>query len=325
MSASVPTVVAATLAFGTCAIILHFLHTNTTPTDVEALAWLHIVLAMLTFSATLFITAPYGRHSQTSFLPLVVNAQAAWVLQECPTLINVVVMYYIGVQKNQGVAQGFFWTYRLPIVLFIAHYLHRTVIYPAVIRPRNKMPLHIMLCATAYCSFNGYLQSAANLQSNLNIRSVYLIALDDWFSAIGSSERYMISIIGVVIFVAGMTINISADYDLVRLRTQDFARADINSTDSLSKRKTHYKIPRTRLFRLVSCPNLAGEVLEWTGYGLAVLGANGVSCGLAGISFAAYAMSNLLPRALQHHRWYEETFGEAYTSLNRKAFFPYIL
>ena len=315
--------IAALLVLSTCAALIHALHTYVPTANVEELAWFHFAFAGLTLLSTLCFTAPYGRHAQTTCVPFEVDARAAWVLQECPTLLNVIVMYYSMVHKNGGTPMGFFSVYRLPILLYVAHYLHRVVIYPSVIRPSNKMPLHVMLLATLYCSFNGFVQSVANLRSNSGTPSAYVPELNNLFGMIGSDEQYLLSFLGVIIFVTGMVINMSADYELVRLRSSK--KRENVATGDLDQPKTHYKIPRSQLFRLVSCPNFAGEVLEWTGYGLAVLGANGVSCGLAGLSFAAYALSNLLPRALQHHRWYEETFGEAYKQLNRKAFFPYIL
>ena len=296
---TLPPVVAATVGLGTCACLLYGLRSMTQPTDVESLAWLHIALGAVTFLSTTFFTAPYGRYSQDTFMPFEVNAQVAWMVQESPTLVNVGLTFYLAVKAQTEMGS----VYHLPILFYTIHYVHRTLIFPLIIRPRNQMPLHVMLLATVYCTFNGYLQSIANLQSNAAMPVSYVPLF--W--------------IGAFLFVAGMSINILSDYALVRLRSTT------KGADTKTDAKTHYKIPRHWLFRYVSCPNLSGEMLEWLGYGVSVLATSGVSCGLAGLSFSLYTISNLLPRARRHHQWYLETFGEAYQSLNRKAVVPFIL
>ncbi|MEM6929685.1 MAG: hypothetical protein AAF602_22285 [Myxococcota bacterium] len=56
--------------------------------------------------------------------------------------------------------------------------------------------------------------------------------------------------------------------------------------------------------------------MEWTGWALA-------TWSLAGLGFAVYSVANLLPRALQHHRWYRATFDDYPTS--RRALIPFVL
>jgi len=53
-------------------------------------------------------------------------------------------------------------------LLFVAHYLHRTIIFPSVIRPRNAMPLHVMLLANVYCCVNGFF--AGHVEPNASCR-----------------------------------------------------------------------------------------------------------------------------------------------------------
>ena len=77
-----------------------------------------------------------------------------------------------------------------------------------------------------------------------------------------------------------------------------------------------YKIPSGGLFRFVSCPNYLGEILEWSGFALA-------TWSVAGLSFAAFTLANLLPRALSNHRWYQKTFPE-YPE-DRRALVPFLL
>jgi protein-S-isoprenylcysteine O-methyltransferase Ste14 len=66
----------------------------------------------------------------------------------------------------------------------------------------------------------------------------------------------------------------------------------------------------------VSCPNYLGEMLEWFGWALA-------TWSIAGLAFALYTVANLLPRALQHHRWYRAKFADY--PADRKALVPYVI
>ncbi|KAJ3288311.1 Steroid 5-alpha-reductase det2 [Rhizoclosmatium sp. JEL0117] len=114
--------------------------------------------------------------------------------------------------------------------------------------------------------------------------------------------------IGVIVFLAGMSINVSADYHLFSLRQQ---KADGD------KPKQRYFIPRKGMFVYVSAANYFGEILEWAGYAIA-------SGNIAGAMFLFFTMANLIPRGLSQHRWYRKTFGDAYPR-SRKAIIPFLL
>ena len=74
--------------------------------------------------------------------------------------------------------------------------------------------------------------------------------------------------------------------------------------------------PRGGAFEYLSCPNLLGEIMEWTG--LAVL----TWC-VPALGFALWTAANLVPRALWRHRWYRETFPDYPRS--RRAILPWVL
>jgi len=87
----------------------------------------------------------------------------------------------------------------------------------------------------------------------------------------------------------------------------------------LNLRKTPgngYKIPYGGLFRWVSCPNFFGEIIEWSGFALMIWSP-------AGLAFAVWTAANLIPRALDHHKWYRENFPDY--PQERKAVFPCLL
>jgi len=127
-----------------------------------------------------------------------------------------------------------------------------------------------------------------------------------WFGTL--SPVYAVSwfwswqfILGSVLFFTGMYINISSDQALLNLRKGE---------------KKGYYIPYGGLFEKVSSPNLMGEIIEWSGWAL-------MGWCLPAFSFALWTVANLLPRALDHHRWYHRYFSNY--PRERKALFPGIL
>jgi len=70
------------------------------------------------------------------------------------------------------------------------------------------------------------------------------------------------------------------------------------------------------LYRWITCPNYLGEIIEWIGFAL-------IAGTLESASFAVWTVANLVPRAIQHHRWYRATFDD-YPE-RRKAVFPGML
>ncbi|MBN2807577.1 MAG: 3-oxo-5-alpha-steroid 4-dehydrogenase, partial [Prolixibacteraceae bacterium] len=65
-----------------------------------------------------------------------------------------------------------------------------------------------------------------------------------------------------------------------------------------------------------SCPNFLGEIIEWAGFAL-------LCWSFPSLAFLIWTMVNLIPRALDHHRWYRTHF-EGYPQ-QRKAILPKLL
>jgi 3-oxo-5-alpha-steroid 4-dehydrogenase 1 len=108
-------------------------------------------------------------------------------------------------------------------------------------------------------------------------------------------------IIGISLFILGFFINQVSDNHLIHLR---------------NGKKSGYSIPTHLLFNKISCPNFAGEIIEWTGFAI-------MTWCLPALSFAVWTAVNLIPRALHHHRWYKEKFPDY--PAQRKAVIPYII
>jgi hypothetical protein len=238
-----------------------------------------IALAIIVFIILLKITAPYGRHATSNWGPSISN-RLAWMLMEAPVLI--VLLYFVLTSPDKQTAVT--WTM---IGLFCFHYINRTFIFPFRLHTKGKtMPFLIVLFAVIFNVMNGF-----SLGYFFSHFAVYPV---DW----SSDPRF---IIGIVLFVVGLGINWKADGDLIRLRKPD---------------ETHYVIPRTRLFKYVSCPNLYGELIEWLGFAI-------LCWNLPALTFFIWTSANLIPRAMSHHRWYKEKFPDY--PKERKAIIPFMI
>lgn len=171
--------------------------------------------------------------------------------------------------------------------LFILHYVNRTIIFPLRIRTKGKkVPLGIVASALIFNLVNG------------SVIGYYLGYIQDYNDTWMNDPRFLL---GILIFILGMRINWQSDNILINLRDPE---------------ETGYKIPYGGMFRYVSCPNHMGEIIEWTGFAI-------MMWALPGLSFAIWTAANLIPRTLDHHRWYQKTFEEYPTE--RKAVIPGLL
>ncbi len=239
---------------------------------------LSFVFAVAVFVALFFISAPYGRHARRGWGPQLPN-WAGWLMMESVSAIVMAVMFVIGDAPWTLTTLSF-------LLMWEAHYIHRSYIYPFLLRDGNKkMPVVVILMAVVFNLGNGY----------VNGRYLFHFADSRYTTGWLLDPRF---IIGAVMFIEGFLINRDADNTLRGLRKP--GEAD-------------YKIPHGGLYEYISCPNYLGEILEWSGWAVA-------TWSLPGLTFAIWTFANLAPRALSHHKWYHETFNE-YPS-NRKALIP---
>jgi hypothetical protein len=222
--------------------------------------------------------APYGRFSSNSWGPMISN-RLGWFLME----LTVMVVFALWIPFRQ-------FNWRSPaavmIALFFIHYIHRSLVYPFIIRTKGKkMPVVIMFSAILFNAVNGSL-------------------LGIWFAKFARypANWYLspMFLTGSTLFIAGMIINWWSDYYLVHLR---------------EKGDTGYKIPQAGLFKVIASPNLLGEIIEWGGFAL-------FTWSLPGLAFFIWTCANLVPRAIANRRWYGKQFA-GYPS-NRKRLIPYL-
>jgi 3-oxo-5-alpha-steroid 4-dehydrogenase 1 len=172
--------------------------------------------------------------------------------------------------------------------LWVAHYINRTFIYPfRITSAKKKMPFAVSFMAITFNLGNGFFNGyyLGNYAGGIHDYSFTNIAF----------------LIGLVLFFAGAYINLKSDRILMNLRKNT---------------KNGYMIPYGGFFKYVSSPNYLGELIEWLGFAIMV-------AGLPAFSFFIWTFANLVPRALDNHKWYKKTFAD-YPPV-RKAIFPYLL
>src|SRR5690554_1211086 len=191
--------------------------------------WAWIALGIAVFIILNFITAPYGRHTKTTWGPLIDN-KLGWFIMEF--FLLVVLFYFILTGINEQSIVNIIITGLITI-----HYLDRSIIFPIRIQTKGKkMPLLIMIFALRFNLSNGFL-----FGYYLGNFKVYTL---NWLT----TPQF---IIGTLIFITGAVINKYADTILINLRKPN---------------ETGYKIPYGGLFKYVSCPNLFGEIVQWFGF-----------------------------------------------------------
>ena len=182
--------------------------------------------------------------------------------------------------------QAFTLVPTLLLVMWQSHYFYRAFIYPWSLSNARPMPWAVVVMGASFNLLNGSLNGLAVSQAEARGA--------EWLA----DPRFWL---GLILFVGGAVINRRADATLRSLRAPG---------------ETGYKLPQGGLFRWVSCPNYLGELVEWCGWALA-------SGSLAGLAFAIYSAANLVPRAIDHHRWYKERFGAQVAK--RRAILPFLL
>ena len=221
---------------------------------------------------------PTGRFGAQAWGPNL-DARWGWLFMELSALAVFPVVYLAAGERH---AVG-----DLLVALWLAHYIHRTLVWPWFVQ-RQARPFPAITAASGF-SFN--LVNGVFLGWFMARIADYP---EDWFT----DPRF---VCGAALFVAGAALNVSSDYRLAALRAKASGGA---------------VLPRGGAFELVSCPNLAGEIVEWTGFAL-------MSWSLPGLAFALWTAANLIPRALWRHRWYRERFADY--PAKRRAVIPGLL
>ncbi|KAL7541921.1 hypothetical protein ACHAXR_011366 [Thalassiosira sp. AJA248-18] len=308
----------------------------------QLLSWLFLLTSLPTYIVTrYFIVAPFGRHApsrqndkrnEQSNYPWwygpTFNARFSWVFFESPNLIWSCFFWYwcdpkilfldsseesqraISMDdKNLQIS-----TNLILAALFTLHYLNRAIIYPLRMNSNSqKVPLVVTACASLVTLWNGYLQC------------FYLAEIEKYAPlslslTMGNMQHWA----GISLFFVGMGINVHSDGVLRNLRRygptgKSVQKQQLKQQETM--KHTHnipYYIPYSPFFTYISCPNLAGEILEWFGFALAS------RFSLPSVAFFVYTASNLVPRAIAHHEWFLNKFDD-YPVERKWALIPFIV
>lgn len=246
------------------------------------------VMAVIVFIALFFFKAGYGYLSNSNWGPKISN-KTAWVLMEAPAFLFL--LYYTVRFALSGAETG-----NSKVVLyimaglFLLHYFQRSFIFPLLMRGKSKMPIAVMLMGLVFNTLNAYM-------------------IGGWLYSQAPSGMYTAAwltspqfIIGLIIFFAGMGINLHSDHVIRNLRKPGDTK--------------HY-IPRKGFYKYVTSANYFGELTEWIGFAI-------LTWSPAGVLFAVWTFANLGPRAKSLTEKYEQEFGEEYTKLNKKHIIPFV-
>jgi steroid 5-alpha reductase family enzyme len=176
----------------------------------------------------------------------------------------------------------------IAVTLWGIHYIHRAIIFPFRLKTKGKkMPVVIVLLAIIFNTINGFFNGY-------------------WLAHFAPQDKVDLNtdirlIVGAIVFITGFLINQYHDDILISLR---------------KGKTTGYQIPHGGLFKFVSCPNFLGEIITWLGFFI-------VTAGLPAFAFFVWTLVNLIPRAIDHHKWYKSEFADY--PAKRKAVFPFLL
>ena len=165
-----------------------------------AISWIGLAIAV--HVTMFFIKAPFGRHTSTKY-GRSINNKWGWFLMELPSLLIMSYFLFFGTRS----LHSFTW---ILFLMWILHYLNRTVIYPLRIKSTDKkMPIFIVLNAVIFNLFNAGLNGyfLAELADGANYSAAWL-----------SSPHF---IIGSSLFFIGMAINWTSDTLLIGLRKKE--------------------------------------------------------------------------------------------------------
>jgi len=255
----------------------------------QTLLWIGFAYVVLVVIGGLFAPSPYGRFSSGS-MGFNFSPRFGWFLMELPATISFVFFYFQGQNSLETVPLLF-------LGIWCMHYANRGFIFPFLIRAakgaRGSFSLMVVVAGWSVTTLHGYLNAVfiSHLSEHLT---------NEWLT----DPRFLI---GMAIYLFGFLMNIHSDGIIRNLRSkEEVARGD-----------KVYRIPQGGLFKYVSSPSYLTEIISFLGFAIA-------TWSLGAVFVLLISAANLIPRAFQTHRWYQEKFPEEYPA-DRKVLIPYIL
>jgi 3-oxo-5-alpha-steroid 4-dehydrogenase 1 len=232
--------------------------------------------------------APYGKlGSERGGFNL--SPRLGWFLMELPATLSFVWFYIHG--QNAGEL--------LPMIflgIWLVHYGNRGFFFPMLMRvargTKGTFSIIVVVSGWLVTSLHGYLNAVfiGHLSTHLT---------PEWLS----DPRF---IIGIAIYVCGFLLNVHSDAIIRNLRSKE----EVERGDKV------YRIPEGGLFKYVTNPSYFTELMSFTGFAIA-------TWSLGAVFVLVVSAANLIPRAFQVHRWYNDKFDDY--PKERKVLVPFVL
>ncbi|MBR5035519.1 MAG: DUF1295 domain-containing protein [Bacteroidales bacterium] len=239
-------------------------------------------IAVVVFIALFFVDAGYGKFYKPKWGPSLDN-HFGWFLMEVPVFITMLLLWWYS-DRRTDLARLVF------LLLFEAHYFHRSFIFPNQLRGHNRMPLAIILMGAVFNTLNAFMQGGW----------IFYVSPSDYYSSNWLGSLPFLA--GTLIFITGMFINIQSDGIIRNLRKPG---------------DTAHYLPQGGMFRYVTSANYFGEFMEWTGFAI-------LTWSWAGAVFALWTFANLAPRAARIYDLYCKEFPDQLDTSKVKRILPFI-
>jgi 3-oxo-5-alpha-steroid 4-dehydrogenase 1 len=245
-------------------------------------------LVVLVFIGAAVMKSPYGRFASNHW-GVNLSPRLGWFLMELPATLSFVFFYFRGPHRFELVPLFF-------LLVWLVHYGNRGFVFPYLLRsPKGataSFSITIVVMGWIVTTLHGYLNAVfiSDLGQQFTL---------DWFA----DPRF---IVGIVLYYGSFVLNIRSDAIIRNLR----------SLEEVQRGNKVYRIPRGGLFRFVTSPSYLTEITAFAGFAIA-------TWSLGATFIFLITIANLVPRALQTHRWYVEKFPD-YPS-KRRALIPFIL
>ncbi len=232
--------------------------------------------------------APYGKlGSERSGINL--SPRLGWFLMELPATLSFV-WFYIHGQNAQELVPMIF------LGIWLIHYGNRGFIFPLLMRvakgSKGTFSIIIVVSGWLVTTLHGYLNAVF-----ISHLSTHMTA--EWLS----DPRF---IIGIAIYICGFLLNLQSDSIIRNLRSQQ----EVESGEKV------YRVPEGGLFKYVTNPSYFSELISFTGFAIA-------TWSLGAVFVLVVSAANLIPRAFQVHRWYQERFPDY--PRERKVLIPFVV
>ena len=260
---------------------------------MSAETYQYILIGSFIYAAAILVgafvaKAPYGKlGSERGGLNL--SPRLGWFLMELPATLSFLWFYLHGQNAGELVPMIF-------LGIWLVHYGNRGFIFPLLMRvakgTRGTFSIIVVVSGWLVTTLHGYLNAVfiSHLSTHLT---------PDWLT----DPRF---IIGMAIYICGFLLNIQSDAIIRNLRSKE----EVENGEKV------YRIPQGKLFKYVTNPSYFSELLSFTGFAIATWSPGA-------LFVLVVSAANLIPRAFQVQRWYQEKFPDY--PRDRKVLIPFVL